>query len=1353
MLASGTKRHQHTLPVTVAVRPKDGLDLDEAEIELDSFRTSALREKISEVFGVVLSKFSLWFGVKDNDEFRMYILSAFPDNKLKKVLEMVEDPLLDIRFEFAQVHQFKAKYGSDTLVLQVTTPTVLEVKKEIQRNFSELQDFDLHYRRDNDPVKLYEETSDEELADLFNRAVQTDSSPLTLYVVSKKASSATEVERDDPPKAAPSDVKVVVQDTMPEAEFDSMLSYSWKTKSQVQLLKANLEKELKIKIWMDENNMKNDIYSGMWEGIAKSQLIIVCLSKEYLGSENCKKELKFAADLHKPIVCVYMFEEDENTEPYKYDQTYGPTFLIVSGLLYVEFRRSEPPSEKWQKAFHQLKTQIESQLRIGPPAKIITETPLARWLKPVDFSREARFYKEQYVQGTRKWISVPLRMWLDSDDRVHWLCGAAGTGKSIIAWLVAEQKEIQLPEYTVGSVFYCRHNDEHKRNPARIVSTMVWDLSKLFPSVRKVADQVMAQDEQDVRSGLGSVLDRPIEAFKTIIVEGLKQVPVEDSKPVVLVVDALDECDPASRAKLLRILTQTSALLPPFVKIFTTGRPDEDIWEELSTVNPMILKPTDEDNLRDLAIFSRACVAKMLRWGDESLMDGNALARACVDRLVEKSEGLFIYARAVFSFLGSDTSDGLRDAASLLQRIELFESGPDNVYKLVMTRITQESSDLTGVRRVLETVLAAREPVTIQTLASLGDMSVADTGFAISKLRPILNIDDGLVSILHKSLKDFLVNAERSGERLHFDQFECDLRIAKQCLHILNTKLHYNMAGLEASAPYTPAKRVLPDDVAYAASYWARHYVDAHRKHELLDDPANFVRDKTRKLDGSDAASRDAAANVGTAVTASGERGGSDGEAAAQTVRALLHDVRNIAINFLIPLQHNPLQVYATVGVWAKKRCEFFRRFGGGDGNGGGAAGGRAPFRFVVGHEREWGPLTFLGHAGPVRCASFSRDGRMVASASDDGTVKVWSVDGFCLATVEGHRAGVSAVAFLADDKSVVSGSRDGTVRVWRALDGSCVKAADVGFEVLSLALTERYVIVAGTQGGLKALSLSSLETACAFVGHGEDVTSVAASSDGSLFASASTDCTVKIWKVGQETPVYSLEDSAAVNSVAFYPDRSILATGNSAGAAKLWNLEDATCTATFTYEGDSVTAVTITRDGKSLVLTDVGGRVKVIDLSTRICKNFHYHSYPNYHIAIGYSASSTTGEAIAISNSDNVLNLLPWNTPVPSNSIDDAILGNDIAEGTGHVEAWSLQDGRRITDGSTGAQFSAVEGVKASGDVTLSKDSWILDGHGQKLMWVPVFANGEAAYKQNVLVLTKGSRISLSRKSLQGYP
>lgn len=74
---------------------------------------------------------------------------------------------------------------------------------------------------------------------------------------------------------------------------------------------------------------------------------------------------------------------------------------------------------------------------------------------------------------------------------------------------------------------------------------------------------------------------------------------------------------------------------------------------------------------------------------------------------------------------------------------------------------------------------------------------------------------------------------------------------------------------------------------------------------------------------------------------------------------------------------------------------------------------------------------TLIGHLDLVNGVSFSHDGQMIASASDDRTVRLWKRDGTPIAILTGYEQGVFGLSFSPDDKTLATSSDDRRVILW----------------------------------------------------------------------------------------------------------------------------------------------------------------------------------------------------------------------------------------------------------------------------------------------------------------------------------
>jgi WD40 repeat protein len=285
----------------------------------------------------------------------------------------------------------------------------------------------------------------------------------------------------------------------------------------------------------------------------------------------------------------------------------------------------------------------------------------------------------------------------------------------------------------------------------------------------------------------------------------------------------------------------------------------------------------------------------------------------------------------------------------------------------------------------------------------------------------------------------------------------------------------------------------------------------------------------------------------------------------------------------------------------------------------------------------------FEGHSNWVTSVSFSSDGKIIASASANRTVRLWNIDGSLLYVLQGHRDVVWDVCFSPGGKVLASASGDGTIKIW-SRNGSLLHTF-VGHSesVFSVAFnpTGNVIVSASADKTIKFWSIKGtlLKTIQA---HTDEVLSVCYSPDGNIVASGSADKTIKLWNIdtdnwhknGQLLKTINAHNSS-VNCVIFTPDRKTIISASDDHTIKLWNIKGV-LQKTLKEHTASVNRVTVSTDGK-IASVSSDKTVKLWNRDGRLLTTFLGHTDDIY--GIDFSSDRNT---LVSGSADKTLRL--WN-------------------------------------------------------------------------------------------------------------
>ena len=150
-----------------------------------------------------------------------------------------------------------------------------------------------------------------------------------------------------------------------------------------------------------------------------------------------------------------------------------------------------------------------------------------------------------------------------------------------------------------------------------------------------------------------------------------------------------------------------------------------------------------------------------------------------------------------------------------------------------------------------------------------------------------------------------------------------------------------------------------------------------------------------------------------------------------------------------------------------------------------------------------------------VNAVAFSPDNHLLASASSDQSIVLWSpADHRKVRTLLGHTNAVNAVAFSPDGRLLASGAEDHTVRLWNVRTGAQIRQLDAQAAVKGVAFNTSGTLLAtgGADGTVRVWNPETGRQVREFTGHTGPIWSVAFSPNRQTLASGSEDKTVRTW-------------------------------------------------------------------------------------------------------------------------------------------------------------------------------------------------------------------------------------------------
>ena len=460
---------------------------------------------------------------------------------------------------------------------------------------------------------------------------------------------------------------------------------------------------------------------GDWENIIDEHIVaskyfLFFVSEKSTSPEGyCLNELCRAGESNSIIVPILVDDAKVPLSINKYQRLFfKDCFDGKGGLL----------DGKYKDFLCQLVAIVSGNIRLGYADE---DVRLEMLLKPISSKDFVYRYYDSFC-GRREAFEK-FEQFVNSSKNFFWVKARPGCGKtafsSMLIWRYSEY---------VSAAHFCKFNNSDRANPKYILTSIAYQLANALPDYKKKLLELR---------GLDTIFEKnAMRIFEYLLIEPMSD--VRPTHPVVIIIDALDECSWRGDNEICSLLQRMRARIPAWMKFVLTSRDEANIRRYLAS---MAFTYTLSDNETDEDL--REYYHKEFPEADETT----------VDVLVAKEEGTFLYA--------SEIVKQIKEENLTLDNIEFFPVGIYGFFNDCFLRMFGKEAEndipYSEVKPLLEFLRISQEPVNVDFLEEYLEIDEYRLKEILALISGMFPIREQTIEVIHKSLVDWLTDSSDVG--------------------------------------------------------------------------------------------------------------------------------------------------------------------------------------------------------------------------------------------------------------------------------------------------------------------------------------------------------------------------------------------------------------------------------------------------------------------------------------------------------------------------------------------------------------------------------------------------------------